>query len=372
MTTHPTHAVVDLAALRHNLGVVRNLVGSPVRIMAVVKSNGYGHGVGHVAREAVAWGVDCLAVARVDEGLELRRLGIEAPILVFEVVHESQLEEAVESDLDLMVTSRHGARAISETSGRIRRNTAIHLKIDTGMGRFGFPVERAAEKIEQLFRLKHIRVASVWSHFSNAESDDPHFARDQLTAFNNVLAELDGRKVEVPIRHMANSAAILNFPEAHLDMVRPGIMLYGHMAAVSLESKLTLQPVISILSRISFLKSVPEGTAISYGGTFVTPRATTIATIPIGYADGIPRLLGNKGHVLIRGSRYPMVGTVTMDHIMVDVGPETEVSENDPVTIIGMEGGDRISCRDIAELRGTIPYEVMCGISARVPRVVKR
>jgi len=371
VTLHPTHAVIDLGALRHNLGIIRDLVGTSVGIMAVVKSNAYGHGVKHIALEALSAGVACLAVARVDEGLELRRFGIEARILVFEIPSEGQLEQAVETDLELMVTSRHGARAISETGGRIRRTTGIHVKIDTGMGRLGFPVERAAEKIEQLAMLKHVRIASIWSHFSNAESPNTEFAMTQLGAFNNVLAELDRRKVQVPVRHMANSAAILNFPEARFDMVRPGIMLYGHMASEELESRVALRPVMSVVSRVSFLKKVAKGTRISYGGTYVTPGETTIATIPIGYADGFPRGLSNRGSVLIRGSRYPVVGTVTMDHIMADVGPDPEVSENDPVTIIGMQGSGRISAREIADLRETISYEILCGISPRVPRIVK-
>jgi len=367
MSVHPTHAKIDLAALRHNLGVVRRLVGPGVKVMSVVKSNGYGHGVRLVAKEAVANGVDYLAVARVDEGIELRDAGIRAPILVFELPDDSQIESAIEARLDLTVASRHAARRISETAVRIRLNARVHFKIDSGMGRLGFHPVGAAEKIERMAALKNLEIGSVWSHFATADTDEA-YAREQLSVYKAVLSELEARNIPVPLRHIANSAAIVRFPDAHFDIVRPGIMQYGMMPSTELDGPAGLRPVMSLVSKVSFVKEVEPGTSISYGRTFVATGKTRIATVPIGYADGYARALSSKAAVLIGGRRFPVVGTVSMDHIMVDVGPVGTVAEGDVVTLIGVDGTECISCRDLADIRGTIPYEVMCGISARVPR----
>jgi len=245
----------------------------------------------------------------------------------------------------------------------------VHVKIDTGMGRLGFPDASAPEEIAALLRLPRLEIAGVYSHFATSDEPDAAYAVSQVARFNEVLEKLRRAGIEVPVRHMANSGAVISLPEAHYDMVRPGIMLYGYPPSVPMTQRFPVRPVMSLVSNISLLRRVGKGTSISYGRRYITPAATTIATVPVGYGDGYSRLLSNRASALIGGNAYPVVGTICMDHCMIDVGPDSLCRAGDEVTLIGTDGNRSISAWDIAGTIGTIPYEVTCLISARVPRI---
>ncbi len=367
---HPTRAIINLVAFRHNLERVKNYVGGKTKIMAVVKSHAYGHGVRTISHEAVRGGVNYLGVARVEEGLELRKDGVDAPVLVFEIAPEGQCEWAITNDLEPTVSTLEGAQLFASLAQRLSHTVRVHVKVDTGMGRLGFEHTGAADCIEQVARLKRLELVGVYSHFAAAEDDDQSFAREQLKRFNAVLEELARRRIPVPLKHMANSAALIKLPDSHFDMVRPGIMLYGYGPTKVMASDAQLKPVMSLFSKVTLLKKITKGMSISYGRRFIADRDTWIASVPAGYGDGYSRMLTNKAEVLIHGKRFPVVGTITMDHCMIDVGIAGEVKVGDEVTLLGGTGDQWISAWELAEKMGTIPYEVTCMVSARVPRTV--
>ena len=369
---HPTRAIIDLAAFRHNLDVVRSCIAPGVRIMAVLKANAYGHGLRRISGEAVANGVEYVGVARAYEGVELRMAGIMSRILVFEIVPQEHINTAILQDLELTVGSLDGAKMLSAAAERLHRKARIHIEVDTGMGRLGFPSEHAAGDIEAIARLPRIELVGVYSHFATSEQADQAFARQQLMRFNDVLEGLRRRRVEVQLRHMANSGAIIALPESHFDIVRPGLLLFGYTPRKGMPVPQALQPALSLVSKVVFLKTVGPGTTISYGKRFTTTTKTAVATVPVGYGDGYVRQLTGKADVLIRGKRCPIIGAITMDQIMIDVGLENGVTEGDDVTLIGKDADETITCWELAEKAGTIPYEITCLITPRVPRVFIR
>lgn len=366
---HHTRALIDRSSFVHNIRAVRSYVGAEVAIMAVVKANGYGHGAVELARVALANGVMYLAVARVEEGLELREAGIDAPLLVFELVRRDMLEQALHADLQLTLSSLEGARALNEVAGDLRVKAKVHLKVDTGMARLGLDHRSAVPQIESILRLQWLNVAGVYSHFATADDADQTFAHLQLDRFNALLNELSRRGLDIPLKHMAGSGAIMALPESHFDLVRPGIMLYGYPPRRGMDLRHPLKTVMSLVSAVNFVKRVAANTSVSYSRRYFTRQETNIATVPIGYADGYSRLLTGRSSLIIRGKKYPVVGTVCMDHIMVDVGLD-DIHEGDSVTLIGWDGEESITAWDIAELIGTIPYEVLCMVTNRVPRVI--
>ena len=351
------------------MAAVRAYVGKQVKIMAVVKANGYGHGILPVSRTAVDCGAAYLGVARIEEAMELRTAGFVVPILVFEVVRAQMLDTAIAHRIELSVSSSRGAGIIDYAAGRGDTKALVHVKVDTGMGRLGIDHRAAVALIESVARSKSLVLAGVYSHFATSEQPDKTFAGVQLDRFQAVMQELQRRRIDVPLSHMANSGAIISLPDSHFTMVRPGIMLYGYTPGNGMDSPYSLKPVLSLLSTVSLIKNVGKGMGISYGQKFVTTQPTRIATVPIGYGDGYPRMLTGKADVLIRGKRYPVVGTICMDHVMVDVGEDSAVEEGDEVTLIGRSERETISAWDIAGRLGTIPYEVTCMINQRVPRV---
>ncbi len=370
--SHPTHATraeIDIAAFRHNLDAVTSYTGPDVKVMAVVKANAYGHGSVRMSEEAIRHGVEYLAVARFHEGVELREAGIGHPLALFELLQDEHLLPSIEYDMVLTVVSADGAGKVNQAAQRAGRVARVHVKVDTGMGRLGVLHHEAADVVESIARLGSIELEGVYSHFATSEESDRAFAKLQLSRFQDVLLELDRRKVEIPLRHMANSGAIISMPDSHFDMVRPGIMIYGYPPGRGMPERYPVRPVMSIKSRVASIKTVGPKTSISYGRRYFTREKTVIATIPIGYADGYARILTNRSRALIRGRAYPVVGTVTMDQVMVDVGTGGGVCEGDEVTLIGRDGDELITAWDIADLAETIPYEVTCLIAPRVPRV---
>jgi len=363
-----TRAMISLGAFRHNIGCVRSYCGAAVRVMPVVKANAYGHGLMALAGEAASGGADALAVARVSEALELRREGIALPLLVFEIPPAPSIEGALAEGVELTVSTRDSAADISAAASRAGTAARVHVKVDTGMTRLGFPAEIAAEEIAGVLRLPRIELAGVYSHFATSDEADTTFARLQIARFRDLLERLRRGGIEPPLVHMANSGAVIQLPEAHFGMVRPGIMLYGYPPSRALAERHPVTPVLTLVSTISMLRTVEPGTTVSYGRRYAARTKTVIATVPIGYGDGYSRLLTGRAEVIIRGRRYPVAGTICMDHIMVDLGPQTDCSAGDVVTLIGRDGGEAITAWDIASALGTIPYEVTCAIAARVPR----
>jgi len=368
LSDRPTMAVIDMAALDHNYSeVVRCAEGQ--QVLAVVKARAYGHGAVEVSKRLLRLGADMLGVALVEEGRELRDAGIDAPILVMGATFPEQAEEMVSLKLTPAIFGLSAAQALSEAAYRRRTTINVHVKIDTGMGRIGIAPEDAPDLIAALRKLRNISVQGLMTHFADADLRDKQFASKQMDRFEALLNALEAMKITVPVRHAANSAAVLDFHRAFFTMVRPGLMLYGYNPLEEGAFGADLRPVLSLVTRIAFIKKVPAGVPISYGRTFTTKRESAIATLPIGYADGYGRGLSNKGEALVRGTRVPVVGRVCMDMCMIDVTDVPAVREGDDVVLIGSQGSERITADDIAAKTGTIAYEVLCGISSRVPRI---
>lgn len=368
LSERPTVAQVNLEALSHNYAeVVHRAEGR--NILAVVKAGAYGHGAVPVSRRLLHLGATMLGVALVEEARELRTDGIHAPILLMGTEFPEQAEAVLELKLTPVLSTMSFAHALSAVAGTMKTNVPVHVKIDTGMGRIGIPPEEAADFIAALGSLPGIELQGLMTHFADADLRDKEYASKQLDRFESLIAELSTRGITFPVRHAANSAAILDYRRALFTMVRPGLMLYGYNPLEAGVGKADLQPVLSLVTRIAFQKKVPAGVPISYGRTFVTKRESLIATLPIGYADGYSRRLSNAGEAIVRGVRVPVVGRVCMDMCMIDVTDVPGTSEGDSVVLIGCQAGERITADDIAKKTGTIAYEVLCGISSRVPRI---
>jgi alanine racemase len=376
-------AEVDLSAIAHNLRELRRRADPKAKVMAVVKANGYGHGAVEVARTALANGAEWLGVARLPEAIPLREAGFGVPILVFGYTPPTEAGRLIEYDLRQSVYSPAAARAYSAAAAARGRRIRVHLKVDTGMGRLGMvpaalsgktPGHAVGEdfirEATAIARLPGLDAEGIFTHFAASDSADASYARRQLALFLEALSALRAFGLEFAVRHAANSAAVIALPESHLDLVRPGIALYGLRPSDEVDlTGISLQPAMALKARIIHLKSVPAGTCISYGMTYRTPAPTVIATIPAGYADGYRRLLSSKGEMLAGGRRVPVVGRVCMDLTMLDVGAVPDACIEDEVVIFGRQGNACISADDLARELGTINYEIVCDLTARVPRV---
>jgi len=313
---------IDLTALRYNLSAFREILSPGSDIMCIIKANAYGHGAVPLASVLRQEGVTHFGVALVQEGIELRASGVSEPLLVLGHTPDEDLQDAVKYNLTLTVFTLEQAIALNETAGSLERRARVHLKVDTGMGRIGFiPGRGALRDIAEIVRLPNLEVEGIYSHLAWADSPEGTYTRTQLGRFQGFLDDLADNGIRFKKVHLANSAATINYPETHFDLVRMGISLYGLYPdpSMAISPKVDLRPVMSIKARLSFVKEVPEETAITYGCTFVTRRPSLIGTIPMGYADGVPRLLSNRGEVLVKGRRCPIVGRVCMDQFMVDV-----------------------------------------------------
>lgn len=357
---------ISAGAFLSNLKALKSLAGPAVQLMAVLKADAYGHGAEFLAPLAVKGGATWISVSSLEEGLALRSSGIKCPILTLGSIYPlSNFEVALKAKLTPMVASWAAARELERIARRLKKTAAFHMKVDTGMGRIGMSLNEAKKVLEWLRRKPALQLSGVFTHCSSADID-PNFTFEQLRRFQNLQAAVHDAGFTNVLFHMANSAALLRFPETHLNLVRPGIALYGAAAGDVKFAKLS--PVLSWRTKVVFLKKTGIGTSISYHRTFVTTRESEIATLPVGYGDGYPRLLSNKGYVLIKGQRCPVVGRVTMDQIMVDVtGIKAKVG--DDVMLIGKQGSEEITVHDVADWAQTIPYEIFCGITKRVPRV---
>jgi alanine racemase len=365
----PTVCYIDHESLRWNFRQIRSLVGSQVKILSMVKANGYGHGAPAVARTLASAGSDAFGVAIIEEAIELRRHGITAPILVLTGAYLDQLELFFDHDLMAVV---HDADLLQRLEAAVVRrggNLHVHLKIDTGMGRIGFPAAECDSWLPQIKKLKAIKLEGIFSHFSHAESVEGQYTRKQLEIFHQLVQRLAAEGIAPPLIHLANSAATITLPEAYFNMVRPGLMLYGVYPSPEMVARISLKPVLSWKTRILQLKSVPSNTSISYGETFITKRDSLIATLPIGYADGYPRLLSNRGQALVGGKRARVAGRVCMDLTMLDVTDIGKIQQGDEVVLLGTQENDAISADEMAAWADTISYEILTSIGARIPRI---
>ena len=367
MNFDSTYVKIDLDAIAHNLKAVREKTQVPV--MAVVKADAYGHGAVQVARllqEQCAF----FGVSSMLEALELRQAGLSKPILILGRTPVSAFSYAVRFDVRPTIFNYEDAAALSEESRRQGKVAPFHFAVDTGMSRIGFqPTAESADICAQIVKLPSIHAEGIFSHFATADCADLTRSRQQAARFDDFIDMLKARGVEIPIRHLDNSAGLMNFPD-HYEMVRSGIVTYGLYPSSEVDpGRLPLRPALQWLSRVTHVKTLPAGREISYGGTFVTDRPTVVATVPVGYADGYRRSLSGRFYVLIHGKKAPILGRICMDQLMVDVTDIPDVALDDTVTLVGRDGDEQITVEDIAAAADSFNYEFICGISRRVPRI---
>lgn len=360
--------MVDLNAYAHNLMVVRNLIPRECRLMAILKANAYGHGAVRVAQRAVAEGVSMLGVANVEEGIELRAAGIDAPIVVLMQPPPGALAPAVEHGLSLTLSDTKSSERVGELARRANKVISVHAKIDTGMGRQGFGLANAVNEMLFLTRISHIDIEGIATHFPVADVTRDHFTGNQVKAFRQFLKQLEKEGVPYDVAHAANSAGIINCPSSALDMVRPGLMTYGVWPTDQPSAENRLEPVLRWEAPIVLVKDIPAGTSIGYGRTYNAGEAMRAAIVAVGYADGYKYGLSNCGEVLIHGKRCFVRGTVSMDQVVVDVSHVPEANPGDMAVLIGKSGQDRITVEELAEKAGVIPYDILTSIGPRVSR----
>lgn len=361
-----TYLTIDIEALRHNISLVRDKVGKSVKIMCVVKANAYGHGAVEVAKHCCDF-VDYFGVATIDEGIELRERGICLPVLVVGDTPSCRYADALDYDISLTLHSYETATSLNDFCKLENKLAKVHLAVDSGMGRIGF-LPSEIDKAVEVCRLKNIRIEGVFTHFAKADSSDKTYTDMQMSLFDNFVSELRKNCIDVGIRHVANSASILDSPQYNCDMVRMGIITYGLFPSKDV-SRVNLRPVMSWRTHIVHIKTLPKGRSVSYGGDFVTKRDTIVATLAVGYGDGYPRALSDKGYAIVNGKKAPIIGRICMDQTMIDVTDIEGVKVGDIVVLMGSQGEETISADDIAKLAGTINYEIVCGIAPRVPRI---
>ena len=347
--------------------------------MAVVKADAYGHGALPCTQAVLDAGADTLGVGIVAEGIELREHGIQAPIHVLVGIFPDEVDDLIQNNLTTTLHSKSLAKTLSQRAGLLGKEVGVHIKVDTGMGRLGTAPDQLPELVEFASGLKNIRIDSIFTHFSSADNEDPEFTKKQIGRFQTSLDKLKKAKCDIPLAHCANSAALLQFPESQYGLVRPGISLYGALPAPGLapvieslntkKNAFSLLPVMQWKTRILNINSLPKDSPVSYSRKFVTQRDSRIAILPVGYADGLERLLTNQMQVLVRGRRTPQVGTICMDMCMIDVTDCTEVKEGDEVVLFGQQGKETLTVDEMAAQAGTISYEILCGVGKRVPRV---
>ena len=364
-TQRPTRIVVDLAAITGNLRAIETRVRVPV--MPVVKANAYGHGLVAVARHLQAVGATRLGVAFVEEGIALRQAGITLPILVLGGIFGPQVSLFLAHGLELTVSSLSKLRQVEAAAQAMGRRARIHLKLDTGMGRIGVQGASAGAFIEAAVRSPWCELAGVYSHLACADDPESPMTLLQLECFLEACEHFDRLGVPMPMRHLANSGGVLHFPQTHLDMVRPGILLYGVLPDAASRATVAVRPALSLHSRVVYFKVVRAGGTVSYGATWRAGRDTRVLTVPIGYGDGWPRSLSSRGEVLVDGRRHRIAGRVCMDQFMVDIGDASAWNE-DEVVLVGGQGGDAITVEEVAHVAGTIPYEILVQLNERIPR----
>ena len=363
----PTSSEINLTHLAYNYDLIQDQVASRL-VMPIIKANAYGHGLVPVGLHLQKIGAKQLGVAFLEEGIALRHGGIQIPILILGGIFEDQVEHFLHYDLEIPVSSIDKLNLVNAVASAKNTLANIHLKFDTGMERIGVHTDSAQEFLTQAVNSKHCKIKGIYSHLACA--DDPNDKRTlvQVEKFKSILSLFENLQTETPICHLANSGGVLNFPETYFDMVRPGIMLFGVYPDVRSKKELEIKPVMSLKSKISYFKVVTANNPVSYGATWSSPHDTRVVTIPIGYGDGFRRGLSNCGQVLIRGKKYPIIGKICMDQFMVNIGKDS-VYNNDEVILFGKQGNQEIHVEELADLVNTIPYEILTGLTERIPRI---
>ncbi len=365
----PTQARISTSHLLNNLEILRSHISTTTRVMAVVKANGYGNGISICAPALEKAGVDMFGIATVEEARELRRLGVQSRITLLTTPFADQREAFPELDLEPLVSNRETAEWLSRRAAATGSTLRCHLYVDTGMTRNGASPEEVLSLMNVVAKLPGLTIQGLASHFATSDELDQTYARQQLTTFDAVLRESLDAGYHFQEVHIANSGGILNLPESHYTLVRPGLMLYGYHPHPKMQEESGLKPVMTLRTVITSLRRIPAGTHISYGRRYTTAQDSWIATLPIGYGDGLMRNLSGKFEGLINGKRFPVVGTICMDEVMINIGDDTSVCVGDEVVLIGESGTEKITAWDMATESGTIPYEITSSIAARVPRV---
>ena len=364
-----TRAEIDLQAFRQNFRNLRSYLAPQTQIMAVIKADAYGHGAVPCARIAVASGADYLGAGVIEEGIELRASGINTPILILGSIFPNEVEDLVHYDLATILCNLPLAQALSKEAAKQNKTVSVHIKLDTGMNRLGVSPKNSMALLDQISILPNLKVEGISTHFSSADDKDLRITRLQIEKFQTTLSRLKN----VPKVHCANTSALLRIPESHFNMVRPGLILYGSLPSPSLQEVFVqkgnpFQPVMQWKSKIILVKTIAKGQPISYSGSFTTQQRTLVATLPIGYADGLHRSLSNKIDVLIRGQRAPQIGNICMDMTLIDVTNIKGVEAGDETVLFGEQEGEVISVEEMAAKGETIPYEILCNVGKRVPR----
>jgi alanine racemase len=367
----PTRAEISLSAIRNNFAIAKAMAGPGVMTMPMVKANAYGHGLETVTRLLLEEGADYIGVAYLEEGVYLRQRGITAPILVLGAINTEQIEYFIEYNIEITSSSSEKTEAIAKKAAEMGKRAHVHLKVDTGMERIGVHWYHADRFIDHARGQTHLEIKGIFSHLAKGESDR-EFTSLQIKRFREVINYMEG-KASPEMIHLANSAGVLYHPDSHFNTIRPGIMLYGYDPKGYLPeiryAGMKLQPAMTLKTKVSFFKVCPPETGISYNHTYKTKGQTRIVTLPIGYGDGYCRLLSNHAPVIIHGNRYNVVGSICMDQVMVDIGPDGTAYNGDDVLLFGEMNGSIIPLEELCEIIGTIPYEMVCNISSRVPRI---
>lgn len=367
------YAKVNLDCIYANMANMKANVNENTQMVAVVKADGYGHGAVPVA-VTVDELVEAYAVATIEEALNLRRHGIKKPIYLLGFIQDGRIDEAIKNNIRFAVFEVSQAEKISKRAEALGKKGIIHIKLDTGMGRIGFlPCETSVDEVIKISKMSAIEIEGIFTHFARADEADKTAADRQLNIYAEFIEKLKNKGLDIKIKHCSNSAGIIDMPEANMSEVRAGIALYGMYPSDEINKRaVALYPALELKSHVIYIKEVDEGTCIGYGGTFVAKRKTKVATIPVGYGDGYPRSLSNKGSVIVKGVKAPVIGRVCMDQFMVDVTDIEGVSEGDKVTLVGKDGDSVITVEEISALAGTFNYEFVCDIGKRIPRVYYR
>ncbi|MBN2285169.1 MAG: alanine racemase [Tissierellales bacterium] len=365
-----TYAEINLTKLRQNIIELKKITKPHTIFMPVIKANAYGHGSVSLAKEMMQWGIKRFAVAILDEAIELRRAGIDLPILVFGFIPPERLHECIKYQITCTVYQLQTAERLNVEGSLVHQKAIVHLNIDTGMNRLGFGCDQnSIEIIQKISNMTHIVVEGIYTHLATADAKDKYHALKQYEKFVDFLEVLKTRHINIPIKHCSNSAALIDMPEIEMDLVRAGIALYGFYPSADVNiTKVHLEPIMTLKTCVSRIAKVQAGEGIGYGRTYVADKPMLVATLPIGYADGYSRGLSNKANVLIHQKKFPIVGNICMDQCMVDITGEDHIKVGDEVVLFGQQGDVSITVDEIAKLLHTINYEVVCMISNRVPR----
>lgn len=370
LKSRPAWLEIDLAALTDNYKTIKSLIPENTKIAAVVKADAYGHGAVKVAKKLSYLGVDCFCVASPDEGLELRQLGIKKPILVLGEILPEQYSDIIKANLIQAAASIETLIGLNKIAKKAKTKVKVQLKIDTGMGRIGFlPAELTASFFDKLKNFKALEIKGLFSHLARADESNKQFALQQKQIFEAVITNFKQHKFNIDCCHLANSAAILDLPDFSFDLVRPGIILYGLLPSTEITNKIALKAVLNFKTKIVQLRTLPANSSISYGGTYQTTTTEKVAVLPVGYKDGYPRSLSNRGYVLINGQRAPIRGKVCMGQTIVSVDKIGKVKVGDEVVLLGKQKDNKITATELAKLTDTINYEIVCNLSSRLNKI---